>query len=141
MSGTRKQEQSQGTVWLNGMLRVLKGGAWGVGVCLAILGVAACLIWLGLLSNGAAGRAVVAACLLGGFAGGLIGVGKGAAAPLSQGRGAGTVLFLLLLTAGVLIYDALPGVQTVGVVAGACLCGGGLAGVLGRGGGKKRRKR
>lgn len=141
MSGTRKREQSQGTAWLNGMLEMLKGGVWGVGISLLVLGAAACLVWLGLLSNGAAGRAVVAACLAGGFVGGLIAVRKGKLAPLPEGLGTGVVLFLLLLTAGVVIYGALPGLQTGGVVAGACLCGGGLAGVLGRGGGKKRRKR
>ena len=141
MSGTRKREQGQGTTWLNAMLGMLKGSAWGVGVCLVILGAAACLIWLGLLSDSAEGSAVVAACLWGGFVGGMIAVGKGALAPLPQGLGTGLVLFLLLLTVGVLFYGALPGVQSGGVVAGACLCGGGLAGVLGRGGGKKRRKR
>lgn len=141
MSGTRKREQGQGSAWLNGMLGMLKGGVWGICISLVVLGVAACLIWLGLLSNGAAGRAVAAACLAGGFVGGLIAVGKGEAAPLPEGLGTGMVLFLLLLTAGVLMYGALPGLRTGGVVAGACLCGGGMAGVLGRGERKKRRKR
>ena len=141
MSGTRKREQSQGTAWLSGVLGVLKGGAWGVGICLMILGAAAGLIWLGLLSSGAESRAVVASCLLGGFVAGLTAVKKGGTAPIPQGLGAGVALFLLLLSGGVLLYGALPDIQTGGVVAGACLCSGGLAGVIGGGGGKKRRRR
>ena len=141
MSGTQKREQDQGTVWLQGMLSVLKGGALGGCVSLAVLGAAACLIWLGLLNNGAQGSAAAAACLLGGFAGGLMAMGRGTPAPLPRGLGVGAVLFLLLLTAGVLLYGALPGIQTGGAAAGACLCGGGLAGVLGRGGAQKRRRR
>lgn len=142
MAGTRKREQPQGAVWLDGMLDLLKGGALGACAALVTLGVAACLIWSGLLANSRSGSAVVAACLLGGFAGGLLAIRRGTLAALPGGLGAGAVLFLLLLTAGTLVCDTLPALRSGGVVAGACLCGGGLAGVLGRSGGsKKRRKR
>ncbi len=142
MAGTRKREQPQGAVWLNGMMDLLKGGALGACIALAALGVSACLIWLGLLGNSRGGSAVVAACLLGGFAGGLLAVRRGTLSALPGGLGAGAVLFLLLLSAGALAYDTLPALRSGGIVAGACLCGGGLAGVLGRNSGsKKRRKR
>ncbi len=142
MSGTRKREQPQNAMWLSGMIDLLKGGAMGGGAALVVLLAAACLIWAGLLSNGMGNSAVTAACLVGGFASGMFAVRRGNVAPLAGGIGAGMVLFLLLLCVGVLVYDALPGLRSGGVVAGACLCGGGLSGVLGRsGGGKKRRKR
>lgn len=142
MAGTRKREQPQGTVWLNGMMDLLKGGTLGACTALVALGVAACLIWSGLLANSRSGSAVIAACLLGGFTGGLFAVRRRTLAPLPGGLGTGTVLFLLLLTAGTLSYDTLPALRSGGVMAGACLCGGGLAGVLGRDNrSKKRRKR
>lgn len=141
MSGTRKREQ-QSAVWLSGMMNLIKGGALGVCAALVVLFAAACLIWLGLLSNRMGGSAVTAACLVGGFVSGMFAVRRESVAPLAGGIGAGMVLFLLLLCVGVLVYDALPGLHSGGVVAGACLCGGGLSGVLYRsGGGKKHRKR
>lgn len=142
MSRTRKQEQRQSAMWLSGMMDLLKGGALGGCAALVVLLAAACLIWAGLLSNGMGSSAVTAACLVGGFVSGMFAVRRESIAPLAGGIGAGMVLFLLLLCVGVLVYDALPGLHSGGVVAGACLCGGGLSGVLYRsGGGKKHRKR
>lgn len=139
MAGTQKRDQ--GTVWLSGMLDMLKGGTLGAGILLVVLGVAAWLIWLGVFGSDNGNSAVIAACLAGSFVGGVFVVRRRTLAPLTGGLCTGAVLFLLLLTAGVAVCDAMPSVHTGGVEAGACLCGGGLAGVLGRGGGKKRRKR
>ncbi len=142
MSGTRKREQPQSVEWLSGIMDLIKGGALGGCTALVVLLAAACLIWAGLLSNGTGGSAVTAACLVGGFVSGTFAVRRGTVMPLAGGLGGGMALFLLLLCVGVLVYDALPGLHSGGVVAGACLCGGGLSGVLGRSGGaKKRRKR
>lgn len=143
MTGTRekRRDEGQGTLWLGVMLDLLRFGALGAMVALFVLGIAAALISSGIMDNARGDSAVIAACLLGGLTGGIFAVRRRAGAALPTGLGVGGVLFLLLLTAGVLLFDALPVLRSGGVVAGACLCGGGLAGVLAGKPKKKRRKR
>ena len=141
MAVTRKRERERGVAWLRGVPDVLKGGVLGGGISVLLLAAAACLVWFGAPGSGQESGAVVAACLLGSFAGGLFAVKRGRTASLFGGVGVGVVLFLLLLTAGVVFLHAAPTLCGSGTTAGACLCGGGLAGVLGRGGAKKRRRR
>lgn len=138
-AGKRGQE-AKGT-WLHGLMEVLEGGVLALGVAMAVLMAAACLIRGGVLPFGQGSGAAMAACVFGGFAGGLFAVKRRCSAPLSVGLSVGVILFLLLLALGMAFFGAAPTLQTGGGVAGACLCGGGLAGVLGRGGDKKRRKR
>lgn len=140
MTGTRKRDAGNG--WLKRMLDALRGGGIALCTALAALGVTAVLMRGGLLSSGQEGSAVITACLLGGFAGGLAAAWKSGTASLGVGLGTGAVFFLLLLTGGLLFYREPPAVHALGAAAAACLCGGGLAGVLCRsGGGKKRRRR
>lgn len=140
MSGTRgkRREEPQGTAWLWSMLNLLRAGALGVAVAMLVLAGAAIMISAGVLENGRGAGAVVAACLLGGFVGGVYAVRQRKGGALPVGLGVGTVMFLLLLSAGAVLYDALPVTQSMGAVAGACLCGGGLAGLLA---GKPKKKR
>jgi len=137
----RKRERTeQGSGLLKWALDLLRGGLLGFAVSCAALGVAALLIWGGLLGNGKTDSAVVAACLLGGFAGGAFAVGPGKKAPLPLGVGTGSVLWLMIFAAGALLYQEEPLLSSMGVTAGACLCGGGLAGLLGGAGKGRRRK-
>ena len=140
MSGTRgkRREESQGAVWLSSMLNLLRAGVLGMAAALLVLAGAAAMISFGLMENGKGAGAVIAACLLGSFLGGVFAVRQRKGVALPTGLGAGAVLFLLLLSAGTVLYDTLPVVRSVGAVAGACLCGGGLAGVLA---GKPKKKR
>ena len=136
----RCEDTGQGASWLGAMVDLLRGAGVGLAGALAVLAIAAGLISFGMMSNAKADGAVVAACLLGGLLGGAFAVRRRKIAPLPTGLGAGGMLFLLLLAAGGLLYDVLPTLRTGGVVASACLCGGGLAGVLGGKPKKKRRK-
>ncbi len=136
----KREKAGQGTGWLDGVLDLLRGGALGAACAIAVLAVSAALIYFGIISTNRTQGAVVAACLLGGLMGGVFSVGHRKSAPLPTGLGAGGILFLLLLTAGVLVYDAPVALESSGVVAGACLCGGGLAGVLGSKTKRKKRK-
>lgn len=140
MSGRRgkKREEPQGAVWLGVMLDWLRFGALGMAAALLVLGVAAGLISFGLVGNTKGDSVVIAACLLGGFLGGIFAVRRRKGAALPTGLGVGVVLFMLLLTAGMVLYDTLPALRSGGAVAGACLCGGGLAGILA---GKPKKKR
>ena len=141
MSGTRgkKREEPRKAVWCSGALNLLRAGGVGVAAALVVLGVAASLICLGWLDYGRGGGTVIAACLLGGFLSGVFAVGKRKGAALVVGLGAGAVMAVLLLMLGVVLYGAQPAVGSVSSVASACLCGGGLAGVL-TGKPKKRRR-
>lgn len=142
MAGTRekKREETQGAIWLGAMLDLLRFGALGAAVALAVLGVAAALISFGAIGNNRGDSVVIAASLLGGLIGGLFAVGRRKGASLPTGLGVGAVLFLLLLTAGMLLYDSVPTLRSAGAIAGACLCGSGLSGVLAGKPKKKRRK-
>ena len=60
---------------------------------------------------------------------------------LLSGLGVGTVLFLLLLTAGLLVYEDASLERGGAAILCACLCGGGLAGLICRRKPKKKRKR
>ena len=136
----RKWEQvGQGSTWLTLMLDLLRGGALGFVISCGVLGIAAFLIYSGVMGYGKADSAAVAACLLGGFVGGAFVVRRAKRAPLPFGLGAGGVLYLILLAVGALLYDVIPELSSAGVTACACLCGGGLSGFTGRAG-KKRRK-
>ena len=84
--------------------------------------------------------AVLAVCVAGAFAGGMYTVRRLRTRTLLLGLGVGAVLFLLLLTAGLLAYDS-ASLENGGIgVLCACLCGGGISGVLFRQPKKKRRK-
>jgi len=137
----RKREGAgQDTGWLTGILDLLRGTAIGLAAALAVLAASAGLISFGLMSDAKTDAAVIAACLVGGLLGGTYTVRRRIIAPLPAGLGVSVMLFAFLLTAGALFYEGTPAVHSGGVLACACLCGGGLAGVLGGSAKKKRHK-
>ena len=100
----RRQEES-GEQWVNSMCELLKGGVLaGFSAVLALL-LCALLISMGVLREQWAQGAVLAVCVLGGFAGGIYSIRKIRSRSLLVGTGVGAILFLLLLTAGLLAYD------------------------------------
>lgn len=128
----RKREQTgQKGTWLTLTLNLLRGGILGFAVSCGVLGIAAFLICSGVMGYGKIDSAAVAACLLGGFTGGIFVVKRVKRAPLPLGIGAGGVLYLMLLAMGSLLYNVAPELSLTGVTAGACLCGGGLSGFAG----------
>lgn len=135
----RHQEESGGQ-WINAMCEVLKGGVLaGVAAILTLL-LCAVMVSAGLLRERWIEGAVMAACVLGALIGGLFAVRRIGRRALPVGLGVGAVLFLLLLTAGLLAYDT-TSVERGGTgVLCACLCGGGVAGILGGTSKKKRRR-
>lgn len=139
MAGKReKKPEDPGAVWLNTMCRLLKGG--GVAVVTAALGLVVCAL---LVSGGAVGeqligRGVLAICVVSSLVGGLVAVHRLERGTLLAGLGVGVILFLLLLTAGFLLYED-ASLSNGGVpILIACCCGGAIAGVLG---GRPRKKR
>lgn len=136
----RHHQEEPGSQWINAMCDLLKGGVLaGVAAIVALL-LCAVLVSAGLLRERWMDGAVLAVCVLGALAGGIYAVRKIGSRTLLVGLGVGAVLFLLLLTAGLLAYDTASVEQGgVGILC-ACLCGGGIAGILGGGAKKKRRR-
>ena len=137
---SKKQEELQGTQWLGVMLDLLRFGALGAVMTLVALAIAASLISIGTIGISRQSGAVAAACILGSLVGGVLAVRSRKSAALPVGLGVGVVLFLMLLSAGVILFDSMPTLNTVGAVAGSCVCGGGLAGVVAGKPKKKHRK-
>ena len=137
-----KREEDQGARLIRCGTGLLLGGVLALAVCcLFLLGCAAAV------SGGLAGEELgyqftIVGCVLGGFCGGLLAV-RQCGGGLLAGLGAGTVLFLLLLTVGALCFESMS-LQAggIGLLCGS-LCGGAAAGILGGGGKKKpaRKKR
>ena len=135
----RRQEEPGGQ-WIGSMCELLKGGVFAGLVAILALLVCAVLVSSGVLRERWMDGAVLAVCVAGALTGGLYAVRKIGRRTLLVGLGVGIVLFLLLLTAGLLAYDT-ASIEHGGVgTLCACLCGGGIAGVLGRGAKKKRRR-
>lgn len=144
----RKNEDEQGVKLLQYGKTALLGGIIAFAVSLACLLLASVGISQGFLSADLRVQIVVIACVIGGFCGGLFAVRQCKARGLIVGLAVGAVLFLLQLTLGLLMYDAIsPENGGLGLLCGS-LCGGAAAGILGGGGrrqtaskGKKYRKR
>lgn len=129
-----------GGQWLNGMCEVLKGSVLAGVVAIVLLLVCAVLVSMGMLPVRAMEGAVLAVCILGALVGGAYAVRRLGRHALLVGPGVGAVLFLLLLTAGLLVYDgATVANGGLGILC-ACLCGGAIPGILGRKPRKKRRR-
>ncbi len=139
MAGKReKKPEDPGAVWLSTMCRLLKGGA--LAVVTAALGLVVCslLVSGGVMGERLIGRGVLAICVVSSLAGGLLAVHRLERGTLLAGLGVGGILFLLLLTAGFLLYED-ASISNGGVpILIACCCGGAIAGVLG---GRPRKKR
>lgn len=117
---------------------VALGGLLALGVEMMILLLGAVAVSKGVLKEDAAPQLTAAACVLGCLAGGLLACARWKSRRLLGGLATGAVCYLLMLAVGLLMSDSLKlGVQALIELAG-CLCGGALAGLLGRGRKKKR---
>ena len=135
-----KRQEEGGSVWLNAMCEILKGGVLAGIVTIVSLLVCSVLVSMGVIPVSAMEGTVLAVCVLGTLVGGIYAVGRSGGRSLLAGLGVGAVLFLLLLTAGLLAYEG-ASVANGGVsILCACLCGGAIPGILGRKPKKKRRR-
>lgn len=136
----RKNEEEQGAKLVRYALDILIGGAVALAVCLVFLLLASAGISVGWLGEKLMYQLTIAGCVLGCFAGGMLAVRRCGARSLLVGLAVGAVHFLLLLTIGLLFYDAMtPEAGGVGLLCGS-LCGGVGAGLLGGSRPQRRRK-
>ena len=140
----RKRESGRraepGGDWVGGMCALLRGGALAGAACILALLLGAALISAGLVRERWMPGMVLASCVLGALVGGLSAGRRLGNSGLLSGLGVGGVLFLLLLTAGLLAYEDASLERGGAAVLCACLCGGALAGLLSRRPGKKRKR-
>ena len=136
---TRKNEEDQGTMLLCYGKAVLLGGITAFAIGMAMLLFAALGVSKGLLDADLRYQLTVVSCVLGSFAGGIFAVWKSPARGVFVGLAVGTVLFLLQLSLGLLLFvDVSLESGGIGLLFGD-LCGGTAAGILS--GGKKRKMR
>lgn len=140
MKKKERRPEEIGSQWLNAMCEVLKGGVLaGVTAILALL-ICAVLVSIGVVPVGAMYGAVLAVCVLGALVGGTYTVRRVDGRSLPAGLGVGAVLFLLLLTAGFIVYQGASMANGGAGILCACLCGGAIPGLLARKPKKKRRR-
>ncbi len=135
-----RHQEDPGRQWINTMCDLIKGGILAGVVAILALLLCAVLVSAGIMREQWMEGAVLAVCVLGSFAGGIYASGKIRRRTLLVGLGVGSVLFLLLLTAGLLAYDNASLEQGGAGILCACLCGGGIAGIL-SGASKKKSRR
>lgn len=136
----RKGEEDQSALVLRSIAMVLLGGAVGVLVALLITFVAAVFISKGILTEENHVAITAIACLMGGFVGGAIVARNAKGKRMVTALVTAGVMFLMLLTIGVLLYQNLGELSGWLPAAAGCLCGGVLAGLF-RGKPKKKRRK
>ena len=135
----KKPEKSAGG-WTGVMCALLKGALAAVLTALLTLAVCSLFISAGVIPEGAMDRTVLAACILGSLAGGLLAVRLVGRSTLLVGTGVGAVLFLVLLSVGWLLFETASLANGGLLILLACLCGGAMAGILGARSKKKRKR-
>ena len=137
----RKTEEDQGTRLVRAMTNILLGGVVALAVCLMFLFLCSIGISGGWLQEGLMYQMAVVSCVIGGFAGAMTAVRRCGSRALIVGLAVGAVLFLLLLTVGVLLFESMSlEAGGLGLLCGG-LCGGAAAGLMGSKPKKKRRKK
>ena len=140
MKRREKRQPESENLWVCAMCELLKGGVAAGLVSIVSLLVCAVMVSAGVLRERWMEGAVLACCVLGAWVGGLFAARRIGARTLLVGLAVGGILFLLLLTAGLLAFET-ASIEHGGVgVLCACMCGGGIAGLMGGLRKKKRRR-
>ena len=134
--GKRVEEKKSGESVV--VTALLKGGLMGAAVLLLFLLAGAGGISLGMLGQEMMARWGILSCVAGGLTGGWMAVREERRMALVLGPGTGGILFALLFLTGLVLGGGSPSGERMLPVLCACLCGGGMAGILGR---KKKKKK
>ena len=127
----RKAGEEQGVKWIRVMTAVLLGGLLSLAVCLLVLLLCSIGISRGWLGEASIDKLAIAACVLGGFSGGVLTVKRCGSRALLAGLASGGAFFLLLLAGGLLFFSDSASLEQGGLgLLSGCLCGGAAAGIL-----------
>ena len=129
------RSETQGGHVVKTTTTLLLGGVLALGVALLLLVLGAVAISNEILGKEMSTQITVIACVIGCLVGGRFSCRVCRTGRLLMGAATGAVCFLLILSIGLLSGNVEPGTQWF-VELAACLCGGGVAGVL-----RKRRKK
>lgn len=132
--------ESSNRSWAITMCEIIKGGALAGIISIFILFLCAIMVSMGVLPVHSIEGVVLVACILGALIGASYEVCHTNSSTLLIGIGVGLVLFLLLFTAGFIVYDGISFSPGGIKICCACLCGGAVPGILGRKPKKKRRR-
>lgn len=136
----KKERRTEDPQWVNAMCDVLIGGALAGLVAILALLLCAVLLSIGIVPVDAMYGVVLAVCVAGSLVGGIYAIHKVSGRSLLVGLGVGAVLFLLLLTAGLIVYEESSIANGGAGILCACLCGGAIPGLLARKPKKKHRR-
>lgn len=136
--GKRVEEKKGGEFAVVTVL--IRGSLTGLVILLLFLLAGTGGISLGILGQEMMERWGILSCIVGSLLGGWISVRQDRCWALVLGPGTGGILFTLLLMMGLIFYGELPSGDKLIPVLCACLCGGGMAGILGRKRKKKKRR-
>ncbi len=135
-----KRQEEQGSGWMEWMSSLLKGSVLALTVALFLLFGCSAAVSGGWLTQASMERAVLAVCVAGSLLGGVVSMRRRRELALPLGIGTGAAMFLMLLGFGALLFEDAPDLNRVPTILCACLCGGAMAGILGRKTKKKRRR-
>lgn len=136
----RKKEEEQGMQLFKYMSCILLAGVVALLFCFIFLFFCSLFVSNGWISSKHIIQYTIAVCAISSFMGGMFAVSRYRCKTLLVGVGTGAVLFLLLLTAGIVFFPSVSiENQGIGLLC-AALFGGALAGLLGGKRKKKRRK-
>lgn len=136
--GKRQGRETEG--WKELLLAVGKGSVIALGLTVVLLFGCAAAVWMGWISQRIGERCCVLSCVLGTLVGGMVSVKGGRSWALPVGLATGLAEFFVLALLGMLVYQNVPMSGEVPEILLSCLCGGGMAGILGRGRKGKRRR-
>ena len=139
----KKGERAQGSAranWTDAVKIGLKGGVLAAITTLLMLALSSFAIASGLVPVEYMWLMLLAACVMGTFAAGILVGKKMDARNVLLGMGIGLVEFLIFLIAGFLVYGTSGEWGRGAVILMACVCGGVLSGLSLKKGTKKRRK-
>ena len=119
---------------------VVLGGLLGLAVCIVCLVLVAVGISRGFFDMDYLYQFTLLSCVVGSFFGGRWAIRRCVYRRLIVGILVGVVLFLIILTIGVIFFGGRPESGGIGLVC-ASLCGGAVSGIVGYGGKSKKKRR
>ena len=135
-----KRQEEKGGAWMGAAGELAKGSAVALGLALLLLMGCAAAVSAQWFGQQAMERCAVVVCITGALVGAAVSMRRNREWAMVLGLGTGGMLFLLLLSMGVLLYENAPVLEHMPSILCACLCGGAMAGILGRKPKKKRRR-
>ena len=140
MKKVGKHQDEGNSAGLNLMVGVAKGSIAALAVNFVVLFLCSAAISAGWFDQSYMERAAVMSCVLSALLGSVIAVRRDRLLALPLGIGTGLFVFFLLTAVGIVLYKDAPALDKVPEILCACLCGGGIAGILGRKNKKKHRR-